>query len=132
MHAAGYPGPLMPGAQPTPPDQLTQAIAAEVHAIAAAWQRVEQLVDTCPDPPTALVAAGQAADAVAALALAAKGGALRGRQAIRWRDRDALSLASLGDELGALGLGEPGKDKKGLAAKLVRQGTVPTPEGAPP
>jgi hypothetical protein len=119
----------MPGAQPTPPpDDLTQALAGEVATIAAAWTRIEQLVDACPDPPTALVAAGRAADAVAALV--PKGAALRGRQAIRWRDRDRLSLASLGDELDALGLGREGTDKKGLAAKLVRQG-APTPEGEP-
>lgn len=120
----------MSGAQP-PPSHLDNALAGEVATIAAAWTRIEQLVDTWPHPPTALLAAGRVATQVAALGLAAKGAALRGRQARRWRAQDDLSLAGLGDGLAALGLGEPGTDKKSLAAKLVRQG-APTPEGEPP
>jgi hypothetical protein len=114
---------------PRPPD-LAAAVAAEVAAIAAAWERIEDLVDGHPDPPQALLVAGDAAEGVAALELPAKGLRLRGRAARRWRDRDELSLAGLGGQLEGLGLGEPGKPKTSLAQKLVRAGG-PTPEEGP-
>jgi hypothetical protein len=107
---------------PALPATLTAQLAAEVDGIAAAWKRITELVDGVADPATALLAASTAAELVADLHLPAKGLTLRGRQARRWREQEELSLAGLGRGLDQLGLGEPGTDKKPLAAKLVRAG----------
>jgi hypothetical protein len=119
----------MPGPTPPPalPPALTAAVAAHADAIRAAWKAAAEAIDAWPDPAAALLAAGELDDVAAELPPA--GAALRGRQARRLRERDKLSLAGLGERLGELGLGEPGKDKKPLAQKLVRAGT---PEGAAP